>query len=52
MDLPLRDFGIPQQFLDHASRPEILAEIGLTAPDIARQVTALVSRLDVATVEA
>ncbi|KJY35836.1 transketolase C-terminal domain-containing protein, partial [Streptomyces sp. NRRL S-495] len=52
VDLPLRDFGIPQEFLDHASRPEILAEIGLTAPDIARQVTALVSRLDVATVEA
>ncbi|MFD7412303.1 1-deoxy-D-xylulose-5-phosphate synthase [Kitasatospora purpeofusca] len=52
VDVPLRDFGIPQQFLDHASRPEILAEIGLTAPDIARQVTALVSRLDVATVEA
>ncbi|MDY0815245.1 1-deoxy-D-xylulose-5-phosphate synthase [Kitasatospora purpeofusca] len=52
VDLPLRVFGIPQQFLDHASRPEILAEIGLTAPDIARQVTALVSRLDVATVEA
>ncbi|MFJ4092744.1 1-deoxy-D-xylulose-5-phosphate synthase [Kitasatospora sp. NPDC089913] len=52
VDLPVRDFGIPQEFLDHASRPEILAEIGLTAPDIARQVTALVSRLDVATVEA
>ncbi|WP_405006579.1 1-deoxy-D-xylulose-5-phosphate synthase [Kitasatospora purpeofusca] len=52
VDLPLRDFGIPQAFLDHASRPEILAEIGLTAPDIARQVTALVSRLDVASVEA
>ncbi|MFF7455344.1 1-deoxy-D-xylulose-5-phosphate synthase [Kitasatospora sp. NPDC008115] len=48
VDLPLRDFGIPQEFLDHASRPEILAEIGLTAPDVARQVTALVSRLDVA----
>ncbi|GAA1217221.1 1-deoxy-D-xylulose-5-phosphate synthase [Kitasatospora nipponensis] len=47
LDLPLRDFGIPQEFLDHAKREEILAEIGLTAPDIARQVTALVSRLDV-----
>jgi 1-deoxy-D-xylulose-5-phosphate synthase len=46
VDLPLRDFGIPQEFLDHAKREEILAEIGLTAPDIARQVTALVSRLD------
>jgi 1-deoxy-D-xylulose-5-phosphate synthase len=46
VDLPLRDFGIPQEFLDHAKREEILAEIGLTGPDIARQVTALVSRLD------
>ncbi|MFE0461510.1 1-deoxy-D-xylulose-5-phosphate synthase [Kitasatospora sp. NPDC058965] len=46
VDLPVRDFGIPQEFLDHAKREEIMAEIGLTAPDIARQVTALVSRLD------
>ncbi|MEU3448075.1 1-deoxy-D-xylulose-5-phosphate synthase [Streptomyces thermolilacinus] len=46
VDVPLRDFGIPQRFLDHASRGEILAEIGLTAPDIARQVTGLVSKLD------
>ncbi|MDX3072333.1 1-deoxy-D-xylulose-5-phosphate synthase [Streptomyces sp. NPDC088354] len=45
VDVPLRDFGIPQQFLDHASRKEVMAEIGLTAPDIARQVTGLVSRL-------
>ncbi|MFI9329835.1 1-deoxy-D-xylulose-5-phosphate synthase [Kitasatospora sp. NPDC052868] len=55
VDVPLRDFGIPQEFLDHASRAEILAEIGLNAPDIARQVTALVSRLarlDVAAVDA
>ncbi|MET9431189.1 1-deoxy-D-xylulose-5-phosphate synthase [Streptomyces sp. NPDC003036] len=46
VDVPLRDFGIPPRFLDHASRAEILAEIGLTAPDIARQVTGLVSTLD------
>ncbi|MET9952064.1 1-deoxy-D-xylulose-5-phosphate synthase [Streptomyces sp. NPDC006339] len=46
VDMPLRDFGIPPRFLDHASRGEVLAEIGLTAPDIARQVTGLVSRLD------
>ncbi|MFD8073106.1 1-deoxy-D-xylulose-5-phosphate synthase [Streptomyces sp. NPDC059718] len=45
VDVPLRDFGIPQEFLDHASRKEVMAEIGLTAPDIARQVTGLVSRL-------
>ncbi|WP_371499772.1 1-deoxy-D-xylulose-5-phosphate synthase [Kitasatospora sp. NBC_00374] len=52
VDLPLRDFGIPQEFLDHATRDQIMAEIGLTAPDIARQVTALVSRLGAQTVQA
>ncbi|WP_410535899.1 1-deoxy-D-xylulose-5-phosphate synthase [Streptomyces sp. KL2] len=46
VDVPLRDFGIPPKFLDHASRGEVLAEIGLTAPDIARQVTGLVAKLD------
>ncbi|MCG3044442.1 1-deoxy-D-xylulose-5-phosphate synthase [Streptomyces sp. S1A] len=45
VDVPLRDFGIPAKFLDHASRAEVLAEIGLTAPDIARQVTGLVAKL-------
>ncbi|AZM59392.1 MULTISPECIES: 1-deoxy-D-xylulose-5-phosphate synthase [unclassified Streptomyces] len=46
VDVPLRDFGIPPRFLDHASRAEVMAEIGLTAPDIARQVTGLVAKLD------
>ncbi|GGQ72607.1 1-deoxy-D-xylulose-5-phosphate synthase [Kitasatospora griseola] len=43
VDVPLRDFGIPQEFLDHASRGEILDEIGLTAPAIAKKIEALVS---------
>ncbi|MBZ4317895.1 1-deoxy-D-xylulose-5-phosphate synthase [Streptomyces huiliensis] len=51
VDLPLRDFGIPPRFLDHASRKEVMAEIGLTAPDIARQVTGLVAKLDGTSVE-
>ncbi|MGW1892809.1 1-deoxy-D-xylulose-5-phosphate synthase [Streptomyces sp. NPDC002004] len=46
VDVPLRDFGIPSRFLDHALRKEVMAEIGLTAPDIARQVTGLVAKLD------
>ncbi|MFJ4682796.1 1-deoxy-D-xylulose-5-phosphate synthase [Streptomyces sp. NPDC091377] len=46
VDVPLRDFGIPPRFLDHASRAQVMAEIGLTAPDIARQVTGLVAKLD------
>ncbi|MEU3496267.1 1-deoxy-D-xylulose-5-phosphate synthase [Kitasatospora cineracea] len=43
VDVPLRDFGIPQEFLDHASRAEIMAEIGLTGPAVAAKIEALVS---------
>jgi 1-deoxy-D-xylulose-5-phosphate synthase len=43
---PLRDFGIPVQFLDHGKRAEILADIGLTAQDIARDIVETVSSLD------
>ncbi|MEV0946438.1 1-deoxy-D-xylulose-5-phosphate synthase [Rhodococcus sp. NPDC049939] len=39
VDVPCRDLGVPQQFLDHASRSEIHAELGLTAQDVARQIT-------------
>jgi 1-deoxy-D-xylulose-5-phosphate synthase len=45
---PLRDFGIPQRFLEHAKRAEILSEIGLTAQDISRAVVEEVARLDAA----
>ena len=40
---PLRDFGVPLRFLDHAKRPEVLAEIGLTAQDIARDIVETVA---------
>jgi 1-deoxy-D-xylulose-5-phosphate synthase len=45
IDVPCRDVGVPQQFLDHASRREILAEIGLTDQHIARQITGWVAAL-------
>ena len=51
IDVPTRDLGIPQRFLDHASRSQILGEIGLTAQDVARQVVETVSRLDGVEVE-
>ncbi|WP_420175116.1 1-deoxy-D-xylulose-5-phosphate synthase [Luteococcus sp. OSA5] len=35
---PLMCFGIPQEFLDHASRPEVLDQYGLTGQEIAREV--------------
>ena len=42
---PMRDFGIPLRFLDHAKRPEVLLEIGLTAQDIARDIVETVAGL-------
>ncbi|MFE7800136.1 1-deoxy-D-xylulose-5-phosphate synthase [Nocardia sp. NPDC057440] len=39
LDVPTRDLGVPQHFLDHASRNQIHEELGLTAPDIARRIT-------------
>lgn len=42
---PVKTFGLPQEFLSHAKREEILAETGLVAQDIARKVTEAVARL-------
>ncbi|RSM77027.1 1-deoxy-D-xylulose-5-phosphate synthase [Kibdelosporangium aridum] len=39
VDVPLRDLGVPQQFHDHGTRAEVLADLGLTAQDVARRVT-------------
>lgn len=39
VDVPCRDLGVPQRFLDHASRAQIHTELGLTAQDVARQIT-------------
>lgn len=37
----VRTLGIPQRFLDHAKREEILSDIGLTAQDVAQDITRL-----------
>jgi 1-deoxy-D-xylulose-5-phosphate synthase len=34
----LRGFGIPQRFLDHASRAQVLEQIGLSAQEVSREV--------------
>jgi 1-deoxy-D-xylulose-5-phosphate synthase len=44
IDVPVRDVGIPQQFLDHGSRAQVLAEVGLTAQDVARMIVESVAR--------
>jgi 1-deoxy-D-xylulose-5-phosphate synthase len=46
VDVPLRDFGVPAGFHPHGSRAEILTALGLTAQDIARDVTEWVSQLE------
>ncbi|MFE3588815.1 1-deoxy-D-xylulose-5-phosphate synthase [Streptomyces niveus] len=40
VDVPLRTFGIPEQFLAHAKRGEVLADIGLTPVEIAGRISA------------
>jgi 1-deoxy-D-xylulose-5-phosphate synthase len=39
MDVPLRDLAVPNEFLNHASRDEVLAELGLTEAGIAERVS-------------
>jgi 1-deoxy-D-xylulose-5-phosphate synthase len=39
LNVPFRDLGIPQRFLSHATREEVLADLGLTAQGVARAVT-------------
>ncbi len=46
VDTPMRVFGIPQRFLEHARRGAILEAIGLTPQALAREITAQVSALD------
>lgn len=51
VDVPCRDVGLPQNFYDHASRGEVLAELGLTDQDVARRITGWVAALAVSPVE-
>jgi 1-deoxy-D-xylulose-5-phosphate synthase len=51
VDVPLRAIGVPAGFHPHGTRAEILAGLGLTAQDVARDVTEWVSSLDATTDE-
>lgn len=42
VDTAVDEIGLPDEFLDHGSRGEILAEVGLTGQDIARNLVAQV----------
>jgi 1-deoxy-D-xylulose-5-phosphate synthase len=43
---PVRVFGLPQQFLEHASRAQVLTDVGLDAQALAREVVSAVARID------
>jgi 1-deoxy-D-xylulose-5-phosphate synthase len=42
---PVRTFGLPQQFLAHGKREEIMDETGLTPQHLARRITEAVARI-------
>ncbi|MEV0345671.1 1-deoxy-D-xylulose-5-phosphate synthase [Nonomuraea sp. NPDC050680] len=44
VDVPVRGYGIPQRFLDHAKRAAILGQIGLTGQDLAREITEAIAK--------
>jgi len=46
IDTPFRLHGIPQEFLHHAKRAKILADVGLTAQALARSIVEDVTSLD------
>ncbi len=45
VDVPSRDIGVPQQFLDHGSRGQVLEQLGLTDQHIARKITGWVAAM-------
>lgn len=45
LDVPCRDVGLPQRFYQHASRGEVLTELGLTEQNVARQITGWIAAL-------
>ena len=44
VDVPVKTFGLPQEFLAHGTRKEVLDEAGLTSQQLALQITEAVAR--------
>jgi 1-deoxy-D-xylulose-5-phosphate synthase len=45
VNLPIRSLGVPQQFVAHASRNQVLTALGLTAADVARSISGWLAEL-------
>jgi 1-deoxy-D-xylulose-5-phosphate synthase len=46
VDTPLRDIGLPREFLTHGKRAQVMSDAGLSAQAVARRVTEAVARLE------
>ncbi|MFM7147872.1 MAG: transketolase C-terminal domain-containing protein, partial [Actinomycetales bacterium] len=46
IDVPVRNMGIPERFLDQGKRAEVLVDCGLTAQDVSREIVEAVARLE------
>jgi len=46
VETPVREFGLPQEFIPHGSRSELLEEAGLTPQEIARYAVEAIARAD------
>jgi 1-deoxy-D-xylulose-5-phosphate synthase len=42
---PVKTFGLPQEFLSHAKREQVLADLGLVPQHLAREITETVAQL-------
>ncbi|WP_025618830.1 1-deoxy-D-xylulose-5-phosphate synthase [Salinispora cortesiana] len=47
VEVPVKDLGVPVDWHPYGTRTQILADLGLTAQDVARDVTGWISRLDI-----
>ena len=45
LDVPIHSIGVPLEFIEHSKRAEILADLGMTAQNIAHQLVAWSSSL-------
>jgi 1-deoxy-D-xylulose-5-phosphate synthase len=46
VETPVREFGLPQEFIPHGNRSELLEEAGLTPQHIARYAVEAIVRSD------
>jgi 1-deoxy-D-xylulose-5-phosphate synthase len=44
-DVPVRTLGLPQQFFEHGSRGQVLADVGLTEQGVARRIVEWAARV-------